>query len=162
MDTCKCCEKKVLSVNFKNVSKNIDPCYAKYGDSGFDLRAWIDDDTKSITLKPLERALIKTGLYFELPHGVEMQIRPRSGNALNYGITVLNSPATIDEQYRGEICVVLINLSDKDFVVNNGDRIAQGVICPVFNSHQASLNRIDEVDKNTERGEGGFGHTGKL
>lgn len=162
MDNCKCNQKKLASVIFKNISNNIDPCYAKYGDSGFDLRAWIDNDNKSITLKPLERALIRTGLFFEVPSNTEMQIRPRSGNALNYGITVLNSPATIDEQYRGEICVALINLSDKEFVVNNGDRIAQGVICPVFNSHEVSLVRVEEIDKNTDRGEEGFGHTGKI
>lgn len=150
-----------LSVNFKNESGNINPSFEKNGDSGFDLRAWItDNEDTEIVLKPLERKLIHTGLYFEIPHNTEIQLRPRSGNALKHGITVLNSPATIDEGYRGELCVLLINLSDTDFKIKNGDRIAQAVICPVRNSYTVSLNEIKSIDTNTDRGTGGFGHTG--
>ena len=118
-----------------------------------DLRANIDE---SIVLRPLERRLIPTGLYIALPEGYEAQVRPRSGLALKHGLTVLNAPGTIDADYRGEIGVVLVNLSDKDFVVNDGERIAQLVIARY---EQAELQLVDVLDE-TERGAGGYGHTG--
>ncbi len=118
-----------------------------------DLRANIDE---SIVLRPLERRLIPTGLFIALPEGYEAQVRPRSGLALIHGLTVLNAPGTIDADYRGEIGVVLVNLSDKDFVVNDGERIAQLVIARY---EQAELQLVDVLDE-TERGAGGYGHTG--
>ena len=118
-----------------------------------DLRANIDE---SIVLRPLERRLIPTGLFIALPEGYEAQVRPRSGLALKHGLTVLNAPGTIDADYRGEIGVVLVNLSDKDFVVNDGERIAQLVIARY---EQAELQLVDVLDE-TERGAGGYGHTG--
>ena len=118
-----------------------------------DLRADIE---QPVTLKPLERRLIPTGLHIALPQGYEAQVRPRSGLALKHGITVLNTPGTIDADYRGEIGVVLVNLSDEDFVVNPGERVAQMVIAKY---EQAVLQTVDTLDE-TERGEGGYGHTG--
>jgi dUTP pyrophosphatase len=118
-----------------------------------DLRANID---APITLKPLERKLVPTGLYIALPEGFEAQVRPRSGLALKHGLTVLNAPGTIDADYRGEIGVVLINLSQEDFVINDGERIAQMVIA---RHEQASFQVVAELDE-TERGTGGYGHTG--
>ena len=118
-----------------------------------DLRANIDEP---LTLRPLERKLIPTGLHIALPEGHEAQVRPRSGLALKHGITVLNSPGTIDADYRGEVMVLLINLSDHDFVVNDGERIAQMVIAK---HEQGEFIEVDELDE-TERGEGGYGHTG--
>lgn len=108
-------------------------------------------------MKPMERKLIPTGLYMELPEGYEAQVRPRSGLALKHGITVLNSPGTIDADYRGELCVILINLSTEEFVVNDGERIAQMVIA---RCEQAEVVQVEELT-DTERGSGGFGHTGK-
>ena len=129
------------------------PQYATAQSAGMDLRANIDE---SIVLRPLERRLIPTGLFIALPEGYEAQVRPRSGLALKHGLTVLNAPGTIDADYRGEIGVVLVNLSDKDFVVNNGERIAQLVIARY---EQAELQLVDVLDE-TERGAGGYGHTG--
>lgn len=118
-----------------------------------DLRANLNE---SITLKPLERTLVPTGLFMALPQGYEAQVRPRSGLALKKGITVLNSPGTIDADYRGEICVILINLSSEPFVINDGERIAQMVIAK---HEQPSLIEVSALDE-TERGAGGFGHSG--
>lgn len=129
------------------------PTYATPQSAGMDLRANID---APITLRPLERRLIPTGLYIALPEGYEAQVRPRSGLALKHGLTVLNAPGTIDADYRGEIGVVLINLSQEDFVINDGERIAQMVIA---RHEQADFVVVEELDK-TERGEGGYGHTG--
>jgi dUTP pyrophosphatase len=129
------------------------PQYATAQSAGMDLRANIDE---SIVLRPLERRLIPTGLFIALPEGYEAQVRPRSGLALKHGLTVLNAPGTIDADYRGEIGVVLVNLSDKDFVVNDGERIAQLVIARY---EQAELQLVDVLDE-TERGAGGYGHTG--
>ena len=129
------------------------PQYATAQSAGMDLRANIDE---SIVLRPLERRLIPTGLFIALPEGYEAQVRPRSGFALKHGLTVLNAPGTIDADYRGEIGVVLVNLSDKDFVVNDGERIAQLVIARY---EQAELQQVDVLDE-TERGAGGYGHTG--
>ena len=129
------------------------PAYATIQSAGMDLRANIDEP---IVLKPLERRLIPTGLHIALPAGYEAQVRPRSGLALKKGITVLNSPGTVDADYRGEVGVLLINLSQEDFVVNDGERIAQMVIA---RHEQAELVEVEVLDE-TERGEGGYGHTG--
>lgn len=129
------------------------PAYATEQSAGMDLRANIDEP---ITLHPMERRLIPTGLHIALPKGMEAQIRPRSGLALKHGITVLNSPGTIDADYRGEVMVLLINFSDKDFVINDGERIAQMVIARY---EQIEFKTVEELDE-TERGEGGYGHTG--
>ena len=129
------------------------PQYATPQSAGMDLRANLE---KPITLKPLERRLIPTGLHIALPAGYEAQVRPRSGLALKKGITVLNSPGTIDADYRGEIGVLLINLSQDDFVVNDGERIAQMIIA---RHEQGEFVEVDVLDE-TERGEGGYGHTG--
>ena len=129
------------------------PAYATPQSAGMDLRANLDEP---VTLRPLERRLIPTGLHIALPEGYEAQVRPRSGLALKHGLTVLNSPGTIDADYRGEIGVVLINLSQQDFVVNDGERIAQMVIA---RHEQGDFDVVEELDA-TERGEGGYGHTG--
>lgn len=129
------------------------PEYATPLSAGMDLRANIGED---IVLRPMERRIVPTGLYIALPAGYEAQVRPRSGLALKHGITVLNSPGTIDADYRGEIGVLLINLSDNDFVITDGERIAQMVIA---RHEQGEFEIVDELDT-TERGEGGYGHTG--
>ncbi|SEA72700.1 dUTP pyrophosphatase [Prevotella sp. tc2-28] len=129
------------------------PAYATAQSAGMDLRANL---AEPIVLHPLERRLIPTGLHIALPEGYEAQVRPRSGLALKHGLTVLNSPGTIDADYRGEIGVVLVNLSQDDFVVNDGERIAQLVIARY---EQAALVTVETLDE-TERGEGGYGHTG--
>jgi dUTP pyrophosphatase len=129
------------------------PAYATPQSAGMDLRANLD---APITLHPMERRLIPTGLHIALPEGYEAQVRPRSGLALKHGLTVLNTPGTIDADYRGEIGVVLINLSQDDFVINDGERIAQMVIA---RHEQGDLVVVEELDQ-TERGEGGYGHTG--
>ena len=129
------------------------PVYATPQSAGMDLRANIE---VPITLHPMERRLIPTGLHIALPEGYEAQVRPRSGLALKHGLTVLNSPGTIDADYRGEIGVLLINLSQEDFVINDGERIAQMVIA---RHEQADFVVVEELDQ-TERGEGGYGHTG--
>ena len=131
------------------------PEYATEQSAGMDLRANIDEP---IVLKPLERRLIPTGLYIALPKGYEAQVRPRNGLALKKGITVLNAPGTIDADYRGEVGVVLINLSQEDFIVNDGERIAQMVIA---RHETADFIEVESLDE-TERGAGGYGHTGKF
>ena len=129
------------------------PAYATPQSAGMDLRANIEEP---IVLHPMERRLIPTGLHIALPEGYEAQVRPRSGLALKHGLTVLNSPGTIDADYRGEVGVLLINLSQEDFVINDGERIAQMVIAK---HEQADFVMVEELD-HTERGEGGYGHTG--
>ena len=129
------------------------PAYATPQSAGMDLRANIE---APITLHPMERRLIPTGLHIALPEGYEAQVRPRSGLALKHGLTVLNSPGTIDADYRGEVGVLLINLSQEDFVINDGERIAQMVIA---RHEHADFVVVEELDQ-TERGEGGYGHTG--
>lgn len=129
------------------------PKYETPQSAGMDLRANLDED---IVLHPLERVLVPTGLYIALPEGYEAQVRPRSGLALKHGITVLNTPGTVDADYRGELRVILINLSNDDFVVEDGERIAQMVIT---RCEQAELVEVEELD-DTVRGKGGFGHTG--
>ena len=129
------------------------PVYATEQSAGMDLRANIDEP---ITLHPMERQLIPTGLHIALPAGFEAQIRPRSGLALKHGITVLNTPGTVDADYRGEVKVLLINFSDQDFIINDGERIAQMIIA---RHETAEFVAVEELDE-TERGEGGYGHTG--
>ncbi|MCI7309417.1 MAG: dUTP diphosphatase [Prevotella sp.] len=129
------------------------PTYATSQSAGMDLRANID---QPIVLRPMERKLVKTGLHIALPPGYEAQIRPRSGLALKKGITVLNSPGTVDADYRGEIMVLLINFSNEDFIINDGERIAQMVIAK---HEQAEFQLVELLDE-TERGSGGYGHTG--
>jgi len=129
------------------------PEYATPQSAGMDLRANIE---APITLKPMERRLIPTGLYIALPVGYEAQIRPRSGLALKHGITVLNTPGTIDADYRGELMVLLVNFSDSDFIINDGERIAQMVIA----RHEQGIFEVVEALDDTERGTGGYGHTG--
>lgn len=129
------------------------PAYATPQSAGMDLRANID---APVTLRPLERKLIPTGLYMALPEGYEAQVRPRSGLALKHGLTVLNSPGTIDSDYRGEVMVLLVNLSGDDFTVNDGERIAQMVIARHETARFETVSQLDD----TERGAGGYGHTG--
>ena len=143
----------ITEVKVINRSHHPLPQYATPLSAGMDLRANID---APITLRPLERCLIPTGLFIALPPGYEAQVRPRSGLALKEGITVLNSPGTIDADYRGELMVLLINFSDTDFVINDGERIAQMVVA---RHEQIEFQLVDELD-DTERGAGGYGHTG--
>ncbi len=143
-----------MKVKIINQSSHPLPQYATKASAGLDLRANLSED---IELKPLERVLIKTGLYIELPVGYEAQVRPRSGLAYKHGINVLNSPGTIDADYRGEIGVILVNLSNQSFTVTNGERIAQLVIAK---HEQAEWVEVEELS-DTERGAGGFGSTGK-
>lgn len=143
-----------MQIKIVNQSKHSLPNYATALSAGMDLRANLSE---SIELKPLERKLIPTGLYIELPEGFEAQIRPRSGLAIKKGITVLNSPGTIDADYRGEICVILVNLSSEPFIINDGERICQMIIAK---HEKAEWLEVKELAQ-TERGEGGFGHTGK-
>jgi dUTP pyrophosphatase len=142
------------TINIINLSNNPLPAYATEGSSGMDLRAYIES---AIMLQPLERRLIPTGLFIELPDGFEAQVRPRSGLAIKQGITCLNSPGTVDADYRGELKVVLINLSNEPQVLHPGDRIAQMVIQKV---EKVTLVQVHEISSTT-RGEGGFGHSGK-
>ena len=143
-----------LPIKFINNSDNPNPEYAKVGDSGFDLRC-----TEGGTLKPLERMLVPTGLYFELPDGYELQVRPRSGLAAKHGITVLNTPGTVDTGYRGEIKVILVNLSNETFTFEKGERVAQAVIASRVSSDFGELIEVTEISE-SERGIGGFGSTG--
>jgi dUTP pyrophosphatase len=143
-----------MQIRIINKSTNELPSYVTAHAAGMDLRAFLSED---IVIKPMERRLIPTGLYVEIPEGYEAQIRPRSGLALKKGITVLNSPGTIDADYRGEIGVILINLSNEEFVISNGERISQMVVA----SHERVEWEISEILEKTNRGEGGFGHTGK-
>lgn len=142
-----------MKVQIINKSKHSLPQYATSSSAGMDLRANLDNP---IVLKPLQRCLVPTGLYIALPEGFEAQIRPRSGLALKKGITLLNTPGTIDADYRGEIGVIVINLSAEDFIIEDGERIAQMVIARY---EQAEWQEV-EVLEDTERGAGGFGHTG--
>lgn len=147
-------KKEAMKVQIVNLSHHPLPHYATPLSAGLDLRANLDEP---LTLQPLERRLVPTGLRLALPAGFEAQVRPRSGLALKYGISVLNSPGTIDADYRGEVGVVLINLSDKPFVIQDGERIAQMVIA----RHETIEWEPVEVLNETERGTGGFGHSGR-
>lgn len=142
-----------MKVQIINKGKHPLPAYATELSAGVDLRANLSEP---ILLKPLQRCLVPTGLYIALPAGYEAQVRPRSGLAIKKGITVLNSPGTVDADYRGEVCVILVNLSGEDFLIEDGERIAQMVIA---RHEQAEWMEVDELDE-TVRGAGGFGHTG--
>lgn len=143
-----------MQIQITNKSKHALPSYETDASAGMDLRANISE---SITLKPLERTIVKTGLFIALPVGFEAQVRPRSGLAAKNGITVLNTPGTVDADYRGEIGVILVNLSNEDFVINDGERIAQLVIAKHERAHWEEVEVLSE----TKRGAGGFGSTGK-
>jgi len=144
-----------MKINIINKSKHELPEYSTCSSAGMDIRANIDED---IVLKPLERTLVKTGLFLEIPEGFEAQIRPRSGLAIKKGITVLNSPGTIDSDYRGEVGIILVNLSNENFVIKDGERICQMIIAKHEKAEWVTVDTLME----TERGEGGFGHTGKI
>ena len=143
-----------MNVQIINQSTNPLPAYATEGSSGMDIRAFLKD---AVELKPMDRALIPTGLFIELPHGYEAQIRPRSGLAIKQGVTCLNTPGTIDADYRGEIKIILINLSGETQSIQNGERIAQMVIQKVEHIQWMQANELKQTDRN----EGGFGSTGK-
>lgn len=143
-----------MNVQIINKSKHPLPKYATALSAGMDLRANLSEP---VVLQPMQRTLIPTGLFMAIPAGYEGQVRPRSGLALKKGITVLNAPGTIDADYRGELCVILVNLSNEPFEILDGERIAQIVFAPC---KQMTLQQVDNLDE-TERGEGGFGHTGK-
>ena len=145
----------IMEIKIINRSYHPLPRYETQQSAGMDLRAYLPDGP--VVLKPMERGLVKTGLFMELPAGYEAQVRPRSGLAIKKGITVLNSPGTIDADYRGEACVILINLSQEPFVINDGERIAQMVIAKY---EQVTWSQVEVLDE-TERGAGGFGHTGR-
>ena len=142
-----------MEVKIINKSTNPLPDYETIHAAGVDIRAFCSED---IILKPFERKLIPTGLFIELPEGTEAQIRPRSGLAIKYGISVVNSPGTIDADYRGEVKIILINLGEQDFKISNGDRICQMVISKY---EKVTFTQVDQLNETT-RGEGGFGHTG--
>jgi len=142
-----------MEVKIINKSKHLLPAYETECSAGMDLRANLES---AVTLKPLERKLIPTGLFLELPIGYEAQIRPRSGLAYKKGITVLNTPGTIDADYRGEVGVLLVNLSSEEFVVENGERVAQMIVA----AHERVEWKATEILESTDRGAGGFGHTG--
>ena len=146
-----------ITTKFINNSNNPDPTYAKEGDSGFDLRAFIDEP---VTLKPLERKLIPTGLKFELSPNTELQVRPRSGMALKHGISVLNTPGTVDEGYRGDVGIIAVNLSNEDYTIEPGERIAQAVIMNVIGHRVSNLQKVETLTE-TERGDTGYGSSGK-
>lgn len=143
-----------MIVNIVNTSKHPLPAYETIHSAGMDLRANISEP---VTLKPLERALVPTGIFIAIPEGYEAQVRPRSGLAAKNGITVLNSPGTIDADYRGEVKVILVNLSNTEFTIHDGDRIAQMIVAAHARVEWNQVTRLEE----TERGAGGFGHTGK-
>ena len=143
-----------VEIKIINTSNNQLPGYATPGSSGLDLRANI---TEPLTLKPLERSMVPTGIFLEIPLGYEAQVRPRSGLAAKHGITCLNSPGTVDSDYRGEVKIILINLSNEAHIINHGDRIAQMVICKV---EIGGFKQVEQLES-TARGEGGFGSTGK-
>tara|TARA_R110002020_G_scaffold157050_1_gene339350 strand:- start:11177 stop:11791 length:615 start_codon:yes stop_codon:yes gene_type:complete len=146
-----------MEVKYVNTSNNPDPEYAHKDDSGFDLRASIPNDI--MVIHPGKRKLVPTGLYFELPENYELQVRPRSGLALKHGITVLNTPGTVDRSYRGEIKIILINLGEDPFTINNGDRVAQGVLNNILNTNWAKYIKVSKLES-TKRDSGGFGSTG--
>ena len=144
-----------MKVKIVNKSNNNLPAYETICSAGMDLRAYLPEGP--IVMKPMQRVLVPTGLFMEIPEGYEGQVRPRSGLAIKSGITVLNTPGTIDADYRGEVKIILINLSDTDFTINSGDRVAQIVFARCEQMEMVSVETLSE----TERGAGGFGHTGK-
>jgi dUTP pyrophosphatase len=144
-----------MEVKIINKSDNQLPAYETINSAGMDLRAYLPEGP--IVLKPMQRTLVPTGLFMEIPEGYEGQVRPRSGLAIKNGITVLNTPGTIDADYRGEVKIILINLSDTDFTINSGERVAQIVFAKCEQMEVVNVETLSE----TERGAGGFGHTGK-
>ncbi len=144
-----------MKVKIINKSDNQLPAYETASSAGMDLRAYLPEGP--IVLKPMQRTLVPTGLFMEIPEGYEGQVRPRSGLAIKNGITVLNTPGTIDADYRGEVKIILINLSDTDFTINSGERVAQIVFAKCEQMEVINVETLSE----TERGAGGFGHTGK-
>ena len=144
-----------MEVKIINKSDNPLPAYETVNSAGMDLRAYLPEGP--VTLRPMQRMLIPTGLFMEIPEGYEGQVRPRSGLAIKNGITVLNTPGTIDADYRGEVKIILINLSDTDFVINSGERVAQIIFAKCEQMEVINVESLSE----TERGAGGFGHTGK-
>ena len=142
-----------MKIEIVNKSNNPLPAYETAFSAGMDLRAFLSDD---LIIEPMQRALVSTGIYIAVPEGHEAQVRPRSGLAVKNGITVLNAPGTVDSDYRGEVKVILINLSDQPFMVRNGDRIAQMIIAPYIKAEWEQKDILDD----TVRGAGGFGHTG--
>lgn len=147
-----------INLEFVNTSNNLDPEYATTGSSGFDLRANL---TETVTIESGSVEIIPTGLVFNIPNNFEIQVRPRSGLAAKNGVTVLNSPGTIDADYKGELKVILINHGKVPFIINHGDRIAQAIFAPVYSMNSVKLNKVKSIMNNTERGTGGFGSTGK-
>lgn len=162
-------KKKVLK--YVNKSPNPSPVFANVGDSGFDLRAWIQEGDNGakfneetgkyqITLKSLERTLIHTGIYMDIPNDCEIQVRPRSGLALKQGLSVCNTPGTVDTNYVNEVGIIAINLSKKPITIENGDKIAQAVLMPVYNSYNTVLYSVNEIKENEFRNMDGFGSSG--
>ena len=162
---------KRKQLHFVNKSPNANPVYANVGDSGFDLRAWIQESDKGaklnnetgkyqITLKSLERTLIHTGIYAEIPDDCEIQVRPRSGLALKQGLSICNTPGTVDTNYVNEIGIIAINLSKKPITIEDGDKIAQAVLMPVYNSYYTTLIEMDKIEENEFRNMAGFGSSG--
>jgi dUTP pyrophosphatase len=146
-----------IPLNFVNKSNNPNPEYATEGASGFDLRAFIDGP---LTLQPNEFKVIPTGLYFKLNLGFEIQVRSRSGLSAKHGVAVLNSPGTVDSDYTGEVKVILINHGQEPFTINNGDRIAQAVICTTLNKYAINMIQVSDIEHTTDRASNGFGSTG--
>lgn len=159
-----------VTIKLRNISENPFPQYIKPGDSGFDLRAWTTSpeekdnitfrDETVVILKPFQRRIIHTGIFCQLPKDTEIQIRPKSGQTLKKGLVVANTPATVDSNYTGEICVIAFNISDEPITISNGERIAQAVVCPVYVGSNVNLVEVEELMENEERGEKGFGHSG--
>ena len=148
----------MIELGIVNKSGNSLPEYKTMGSSGMDIMAWLPESEEGLVLKPGERTLIHTGLYFEIPDGYEIQVRSRSGLSLKRGLIVLNEPATIDSDYRGELGVILYNASDREQLIENGDRVAQIVLMKV---EKIKFNVKKEIKEDTDRGSGGFGHTGE-
>lgn len=162
---------KYKTIKFVNKSPNPNPVFANVGDSGFDLRAWIQEGDNGaklnketgkyqITLKSLERTLIHTGIYMDIPNDCEVQVRPRSGLALKQGLSVCNTPGTVDTNYVNEVGIIAINLSKKPITIENGDKIAQAVLMPVYNSYNTTLEQVSEIKENNFRNMDGFGSSG--
>jgi len=141
-------------VKYVNLSQNKEPEYAYMTDSGFDIRA-----NEDVILKPLDRHLVSTGLFFDVPDNMELQVRPKSGLAIKRGLTVLNTPGTVDNGYTGEVKVILINLSNEDQIINVGDKIAQGVFVPVAQGKEINFEKVDKIEEK-DRNANGFGSTG--
>lgn len=161
----------IKTIKFVNKSDNENPTYTHNDDSGFDIRAWIQEGDNGakynkeegkyqITLKSLERRLVHTGLYFEIPEYCEIQVRPRSGLALKQGLSVLNTPGTVDKGYINEVCVILVNLSKEPITIISGDRIAQCVLMPVYYKELVNLIQVDNIEENNTRNLNGFGSSG--